>query len=135
MFKDYWFVTIRRFSLIALFCLVGACSATLRAQTSNEPLPLNAGFMEETPASAVVGISGRVYTSEGRGVRNARVVLIDRMGISRTVNTNSYGCYSFYDVQAGETYVLTVTSKQYRFAAQMLLLNDETTDFDFIASE
>ena len=134
MFKDYWFVTIRRFSFIALFCLVGACSATLRAQTSNEPLPLDSEFIE-APASAVVGISGRVYTSEGRGVRNARVVLIDRMGITRTVNTNSFGCYSFYDVQAGETYVLTVTSKQYRFAAQMLLLNDETTDFDFIASE
>ena len=87
------------------------------------------------PTAAGVSVSGRVQTSDGRGLRNAAVVLTDATGISRTVTTGAFGNYQFDDVQSGENYVIGVVSKRYRFASRVLSVTDQLNGVDFIGDE
>lgn len=87
------------------------------------------------PSAASVAVSGRVMTPDGRGLRNAYVFLNDPQGVSRRVLTSSFGYYRFDDVQVGETYVIGVSSKLYRFAPRLLNVSDELTGIDLIGQE
>lgn len=84
------------------------------------------------PTAASVNVEGRVIAGK-RGVYPARVYLINKMGETRTAITNSLGYYRFEDVLVGESYTFFVFSKQYRFAAQALTIDQETSDLNFIA--
>ena len=86
------------------------------------------------PTAANVSVSGRVLTLNGNGVRNVIVTLTDNQGITRRVNTSSFGYYSFDDVTVGETYIINPSSKRFQFAPQVVTVSDELTDVDFIAS-
>ena len=88
-----------------------------------------------TATAAGVQLSGRVMTPDGRGLRNARVTMTDQSGGTHTVTTSSFGYYEFNDVEAGQTYILSVTSRTYRFAARVLQVTDSLTDVDFIGLE
>jgi hypothetical protein len=79
-----------------------------------------------------VEISGRVLTRAGRGLRNARVALLESNGAIRVVMTNSFGYYSFNDIAAGQTYVITVNSRRYRFDSRSVEVRDTLTDVDFV---
>jgi len=85
------------------------------------------------PTAANVGVSGRVLTSEGRGVSKARVTLTDSGGNIVYAMTSSFGYYRFVNVAAGQTYVIAVTSKQYQFTPRVIQVSDELTGIDFIA--
>lgn len=85
------------------------------------------------PTAANVGISGRVFTPEARGLRNAVVVLTDSNGVSRRALTSTFGYYRFFDIPAGQTYTISVSSKRYTFRPQVISVTDELTDLDFIA--
>ena len=85
------------------------------------------------PTAAEVSISGRILTPEGRGLRNANVILTDSNGISRQVRSLSFGSYRFDSVQAGETYIIGVSSKQYRFTPRPVTVSENLTDVDLIA--
>ena len=87
------------------------------------------------PTRTGVTVSGRVLTPDGRGLRNAKVVLTDSFGIARTVTTSSFGYYQFDGIEAGESYVIGVASKIYRFQAQLVQVNDTLTDVNFIGQE
>jgi Carboxypeptidase regulatory-like domain len=91
-------------------------------------------FLTST-ASTNVEVSGRVLTADGRGLKNARVVMTDSQGVPRTVTTSSFGYYSFSDIRAGETYVVAVVSNRYTFAPRIVQVTDNITDMDFIAQE
>ncbi len=80
-------------------------------------------------------VSGRVTTTLGLGLRNAAVTLIDAQGNRRLATTSSFGVYSFSDVQSGSGYILTVSSKRYRFAPRNLDINGNLTNVDFIGLE
>ena len=88
-----------------------------------------------TPPLPIVTISGRVLTPGGLGLRNAVVTLTDTHGNRRTATTSSFGVYSLDNVQAGQTYVIGVSSKRYRFASQSLPVNGNLTNVDFIGLE
>ena len=97
---------------------------------------LNSGF--HTPASVVataaeVSIGGRVLTPDGRGLTNAVVYLIEQSGATRTVRTSSFGYYRFDGIAAGETVIVTVAAKRYRFAPQVVTVSGEITDLNFFA--
>ena len=49
--------------------------------------------------------------------------------------TSSFGLYSFDNVPAGQTYTVRVSSKRYRFAAQILQVNTSLTNVDFVGLE
>ncbi len=86
-----------------------------------------------TAASVVIG--GRVTVGE-RGLAQARVTLTDMNGDTRDALTDSLGYYSFEDVAAGETYILSVFNKRYTFAqpSQVLNASDDTTEINFIGN-
>lgn len=87
------------------------------------------------PTAANVSVGGRVLTSQGYGIRNARVTLTNSNGATRTAITSGFGYYRFDEVAVGQTYVVAVRSKRYRFASdtQVLSVNDEITDLIFTA--
>ena len=87
------------------------------------------------PTAAGVSVSGRVLTANGIGIRGAIVVITDSAGVSRSVNTSSFGYYRFDDVQAGATYVVSVRGKQYVFASRIVSVGDDLTDVDFTAQQ
>ena len=87
------------------------------------------------PPVVNVSVSGRVVTPDGRGLRNAIVAITDSLGVRRTATTSSFGLYSFNNVLTGQMYVLGVTSKRYRFAAQTLQINNTLTDVNFVGLE
>jgi hypothetical protein len=83
--------------------------------------------------AASVTIGGRVITPNGRGLGKAQVVLIEADGTVRYAATNSFGYYRFADVPAGQSATLEVRSKRYGFAPQVININQEMTDLNFIA--
>ena len=84
-------------------------------------------------------VSGRVQTPDGRGVRNAKVVITGPDGRSRTVVTGSFGYYSFDGIESGANYVISVVSNKFSFAARVLPVFDTVAgtlaDVDFIGQE
>lgn len=86
-----------------------------------------------TPASNAT-VSGLVTTPDGRGLRNATVVITDSAGVSRSVMTSSFGFYSFSDMPTGATYTIRVRSRRYRFADRQVTVTGDT-QVDFVGLE
>lgn len=88
------------------------------------------------PTAAPVNVGGRVMTFDGAGIRGAIVTIRDSKGAVRTTTTGTFGYYLFSNVMTGESYVVTVATKQYRFAqpSVTITLTDELTGLDFTAS-
>lgn len=81
------------------------------------------------PTAADVEVSGRVLaTADGRGLRGARVVLRDESGNETSVFTGAYGTFRFPAVETGHTYILSVVSRRFQYAPQVLAINDNVTD-------
>ena len=97
---------------------------------SSAPTP---GAPQLAPTAASVSIGGRVTTSTGRGIRNVVILMTDGGGQIKTAITGSFGFYSFPDVQAGETYVLTARGKRFTFVqqSQVISINDDNFDVNF----
>ena len=91
------------------------------------------GWGIELLASA--SVSGRVLTPDGRGLRNAGVTIIDAAGVTRTATTSSFGFYQFDDVTLGETYTVSIASRQYRFASRTVQVTADLANVDFVGLE
>lgn len=104
------------------------------AMTTGQPWVITAAVIKALPPSAAnVSIGGRVLTETGSGVARAHVSLTAPTGDTRTVLTNGFGYYRFDNLPAGETYIVTVSSKRYLFQPRVVNADDEVTDLDFIA--
>lgn len=88
-----------------------------------------------TPTAAHVSVSGRIITVSGQGIRDAHVTLTNSNGTTRSAITGSFGYWRFDDVEAGQTYIVSVRSKRFWFAndTQILSVNDEITGLTFTA--
>lgn len=86
-----------------------------------------------TAASA--SISGRIVTARGKGIANARVVLIDGEGVSRTSVSNRAGRFYFNDVASGQIYIVRVKARGYEFGepTKVLFVSEDLTEVDFAA--
>lgn len=88
------------------------------------------------PVAAEVTVSGRVMTADGQGIKNA---IISVQGGNLTtpvfVRTASLGYYTVSNLQAGETYILTINSKRFVFAvpSRVLSVSDSIEGVDFVA--
>jgi len=118
----------------ALFAGEDAFQSYFNIHTVNLPGGEIRGQLAALPLAAGVSISGRVITSEGRGVRNARVSLTDHLGESRFVLTGPRGEFEFTDVPTGATYVVTVAARRFTFEPQVISVNDSISDLVFTAS-
>lgn len=89
----------------------------------------------KTTTASSVAVSGRVVTSDKRGIRGAVVTLTDTEGRQRYAMTSTFGYYRFTDVPAGETYIVGISAKKYSFSQpeQVLNLTDETDGINFVA--
>ncbi|MEQ1923039.1 MAG: carboxypeptidase-like regulatory domain-containing protein [Pyrinomonadaceae bacterium] len=86
-----------------------------------------------TLTAAGVGVTGRVLTSTGgRGLVGAIVRLTDQAGVSRTYTTGKGGSYTFDDLEPGQTYVVTVSSRRFSFAPQVIQMNDNIAELNFV---
>lgn len=88
-----------------------------------------------TFTAAPVGISGRVLSAAGIGIRNARITLQNMDGTgTRTTLSNAFGYYRFVDLPVGDTYMITVSAKGREFPSgtQVFTLLDELTEFNFV---
>lgn len=99
------------------------------------PTTYTPGTIQVGSTAAGVEISGRVVTPDGRGIRNAQVIMTDSKGDRRIATTSSFGTYRFEDVESGATYVFSVSSKQYRFTPRVVQIVDSLADFDFVGQQ
>ncbi len=86
--------------------------------------------------AAGVGLSGRVLTSGGHGIRNARITLTGgSLSAPRVVTTGSMGYYFIDDLDVGETYIVSIESRRFTFNPPIRVINlmDELTVMDFVA--
>lgn len=116
------------------FSLSGTVGQTVTDQSSQVPFSLYSGFWSSSfsPTAAGASISGRVLTLEGRGLRNAVVQLTDASGISRTTRTSSFGNYTFSEIESGQTVVISIASKRYQYQPQVVSLNENLTEINFM---
>jgi hypothetical protein len=61
--------------------------------------------------------------------------MTDANGVVRTTTTSTFGYYRFDNVAVGETYVMGVSSRNYRFTPRVVQVVDNMTDVDFIGLE
>lgn len=85
------------------------------------------------PTAAGVTVSGRVITPRESGLTNALVTITDMEGNARTVQTGKLGSFRFSDVVAGQTYILSVSSKRFTYAPQVITVNEDLTEVNFTA--
>jgi hypothetical protein len=83
--------------------------------------------------SAQVEVAGRVLTKEGRGIRNARISMTGQDGLIHHTMTNMFGYYRLTEVEVGSTYIITVESRQYIFAPQIISISENVSGLNFIA--
>jgi trimeric autotransporter adhesin len=95
------------------------------------------GLQILAPTAANAEIGGRVTTANGQGIRNATVILSGgSLAQPITVRTGTFGSYKFSDLPVGQTYVVTILLKRYRFAepTRIIDLTDSVTSADFVAN-
>jgi uncharacterized repeat protein (TIGR02543 family) len=89
------------------------------------------------PTSANVSLGGRILTADGRGIQNARVTVSgNSVPLKLTTTTGPFGYYRIDNLEAGETYVVTVEAKRFTFRvpSRVIGLTDSLTDVDFIGN-
>lgn len=82
-------------------------------------------------------IGGRVVNSNGKGISNARLTLVNAAtGETSMSMTNAFGFYVIENLGVGEFYVVQVSHKRHTFAesSKALTLSDSITDVDFVAN-
>ena len=82
-----------------------------------------------------VQVSGQVLTPGLLGLRNAVVSLTDSQGNRRSTSSSSLGFFSFDNVEAGGPYLLTVSSRRYRFESKTLHFFDNVQNLEFVGLE
>jgi hypothetical protein len=88
------------------------------------------------PTAASATLSGRVAMANGRGIGKAYVTLSGgNLTSPLRVVTNQFGYYIFPDLAVGQTYVLSVNSKLFRFTqpSRTISLIQDAAAIDFIA--
>ncbi len=100
---------------------------------SSSTVKVSSGFWTGDPAitQPAISVSGRVTTPFDQGLRNVVVTLIDPAGVRRRATSSSFGLYSFDNVSPGETYIITVSSRRYRFEPKILHISESLANVDF----
>jgi Carboxypeptidase regulatory-like domain len=96
--------------------------------------PITAQVQGPSSPSVSVIVSGRVTTSSGRAVSNARVSITDPTNNVRTTMTNPTGYYRFYGVLTGGMHTFGVASKRYTFTPQSIQINDNLSGVNFVST-
>ncbi|MBS1797100.1 MAG: carboxypeptidase regulatory-like domain-containing protein [Acidobacteria bacterium] len=104
------------------------------AQTTS----LSPFVLAQSPTAAPVFVAGRVVAPGGGGIANVAVSLVDTVnGETFRTRSNAFGNYRFEAVPAGRSYLLTVSSRRFSFAADTRLIEvfEDFTAADFVAAD
>lgn len=92
------------------------------------------GIPENSFAPTAVGVSGRILSLEGRGVRSARVRLTDQAGVMLQVFSGPNGVFRFDGVESGgRIYSITVLSRRFAFVPRDVTVAAQVTGIVIIA--
>ena len=86
-------------------------------------------------SAAGVKVAGRVFSLAGTGVRGARITMTDMSGRVRVAITNAFGYYTFDNVEAGNSYVLTGGAKGLVFSPKVININDQLSEVNFVLGQ
>ncbi len=117
------------------------CTQEVDCVTENNPNDLTSANSPEVnaeilgPSAASVSIGGRVLTNTGRGLANAAVIMTDQNGSAEIRRTNPFGYYRFAEVGVGQTVVISVISKRFQFAPQVIFITEAMSGLDFTAAD
>jgi len=89
----------------------------------------------QTPfATPQPSVSPTPQASLSRDRRRSRLFKCSTVRRVRYATTNPFGFYRFTEVSAGATYILTAAHKRFGFATQIVSVNEERGDINFVAS-
>lgn len=106
---------------------------------SSLPFKITSGFWNFTPlapTAANAGINGRVITAGGRPIRNISLVIEGgTLSERKFARTNTFGYYRFQDLEVGQTYIMSITSKRFTFSnpTRVIILNENLVGEDFVS--
>ncbi len=110
-----------------------------------ERLMFNEGDPAVTPADGQIDLSaaapnsaeitGRLVDPIGQGIPNTRVALVDMTGRSRSIISNGFGFYRFGKLQVGQTYTISVGSKDLKFTPLTVSVTGQLLNVDMIADQ
>jgi subtilisin family serine protease len=94
---------------------------------------------EISPSAANASVTGRVVTPDGRGIRGARLTLLDmETGEVSIATTNSFGFYRFDGIQVSRMYNLQLNASArlgINGDSRSFTLTEDLAGIDFIASQ
>lgn len=111
--------------------------AAAGAEHNGPPFTQRGGFWTRdvlVTTAAQVSISGRVLTSNNRGLTNAVVTATLMDGSTRSVRTSTFGYFRIDGLTAGETIIVSVASRRYIFDSQVISLMDSMCGLTFIST-
>jgi Metallo-peptidase family M12B Reprolysin-like/Carboxypeptidase regulatory-like domain len=97
----------------------------------------NANFTILAPTASGSSITGRVTAVNGRSIPNAYLQITGgNLGEAKYVRTNQFGYYRFNELESGQTYILSITSKRYLFPnpTRVISLDEDLTDENFVGT-
>jgi hypothetical protein len=80
-------------------------------------------------------LTGRVLSTMGQGIPNARVTLTDTTGAVRTAMSNGFGMYRFGGLTVGQTYTVTVNTRGQSFAPMTVSITGQSVGVDLTAGQ
>ena len=83
--------------------------------------------------AGAVSVEGQLLASDGRGVSGATVYAQDNKGNLLSAISNPFGYFTFEDLTAGETYILSANAKSYSFQPMIVTVNDSLTGVQLVA--
>ena len=112
-------------------------NSVTNAAAQNLPANFNPGNVTIAGVTAaLVSIGGHVRRADGVGIRAAFVTLLNaETGESITVNSGRDGSYRFDNIQAGQSYIISVQAFNSAFdiSSKYVSVSDNLTDIDFTA--
>lgn len=83
--------------------------------------------------AASVNISGRILTNQGGAVAGAFIIITNLNGESKQAISSPFGYFRFEGISAGETYVVSLRHKVYRFNSQVINVFDNLDNLNLSA--
>ncbi|MBC7796199.1 MAG: hypothetical protein H7Z37_04910 [Pyrinomonadaceae bacterium] len=85
------------------------------------------------PTAARVVVSGKIMSSNGRGIAKTVVSMTDEDGNVRRATTSAFGIYSFADVSISGIKIFTVINKRFSFVETLIVRSiiENTDDVNF----
>lgn len=107
----------------------------------NEGDPMTTAAFGQVELSAAAPdqaeIGGRILSTLGEGIPNARVTLTDTSAENRaqSVISNGFGYFRFGGLQVGQTYTIRVESRERTFTPQTASVTNQLLDLDMIEQQ